>query len=80
MRPFQSKEALHRVKRSIKQYRSIKLAKKRDPAPQNPTKTVLLCSLLNVDGLTEASLHNVEDVVGSQKPDVVILLETKRRL
>ena len=80
MRPFQSKEALHRVKRSIKQYRSIKLAKKRDPAPHNPTKTVLRCSLLNVDGLTEASLHNVEDVVGSQKPDVVILLETKRRL
>ena len=80
MRPFQSKESLHRVKRNIKQYRSIKLAKKRDPVQGNPTKTVLRCSLLNVDGLNEASLNNVEDVIGSQKPDVVILLETKRRL
>ena len=44
------------------------------------TKNVLRCSLLNINGLNEASLANVETVVGAEKPDIIFLLETKRRI
>ena len=73
------KESYHRVKRSRNQYRAIKLAKLRDPVINNPTKSILRCSFLNVNGLTEATLNNVETVCDSKKPDIVFLLETKRR-
>ena len=44
------------------------------------TKNVLRCSLLNINGLNEASLANVGTVVGAEKPDIIFLLETKRRM
>ena len=44
------------------------------------TKRQLRSSLLNVDGLNEVSLDDVKCTVASKKPDIVILLETKRRL
>ena len=40
---------------------------------------MLRCSLLNVDGLNEISLENVESIAGTQRPDVIFILETKRR-
>ena len=43
-------------------------------------KSLLKCSLLNVDGLNESSLENVETVIRTHGPDIVVLLETKRRV
>ena len=83
MRPDKSKEAFHRSKRRIQAFKASKMrnkhAKLRESFGTIQTKNVLRCSLLNVNGLSEASLANVETVVGSEKPDIVILLETKRR-
>ena len=82
MTPKGSKRAFHRARRNIHKYRSIKQAKLRDRTSVGNilTKKVLKCSLLNVNGLTEASLENVESIVETHRPDVVFLLETKRRL
>ena len=44
------------------------------------TKKKLSCALLNVDGLTDASLTDVKDVLFRKKPDLCVLLETKIRL
>ena len=80
MRPCKSKEAFHRTKRRIKFFKvRNKHAKLRESTGTVQTKSILRCSLLNINGLSEASLANVETVVGSEKPDIVILLETKRR-
>ena len=86
MRPPKPKETLRAIKRrkrdirrSNNQLRSNRI--KRKKAVQTvQTKNILRCSLLNVDGLGEASLSNVVKVVESEKPDIVILLETKRRV
>ena len=43
-------------------------------------KKSLKCALLNVNGLTEASMESVKDVLNRKQPDMCILLETKRRL
>ena len=60
-------------------YRSVRHAKLRESVNVVRSKKLLRCSLLNVDGLNEASLASVEATVASKSPDVVILLETKRR-
>ena len=80
MRPFRSKEAFHRARRSMAKRRRIKRIKPWDYVDNVQTKKLLKCSLLNVDGLNEASLNNVETVIGSHGPDIVVLLETKRRV
>ena len=82
MSPSNPKEAFHRARRNINKYRSIKQRKLRDKASVGNilTKRVLRCSLLNVDGLTEPSLVNIESVVTTEKPDVIFILETKRRV
>ena len=81
MRPYKSKEAFHRSKRRIQAFKASKMrnkhAKLRESFGTIQTKNVLRCSLLNVNGLSEASLATVATVVGSEKPDIVILLETK---
>ena len=78
MRALNPKKDPHRVsRRSINHYRS-KRARLKESVGTVQTKKVLRCSLLNVDGLGESSLANIEKVVGSEKPDVVIILETKR--
>ena len=78
MRALNPKKDPHRVsRRSINHYRS-KRARLKESVGTVQTKKVLRCSLLNVDGLGESSLANIEEVVGSEKPDVVIILETKR--
>ena len=43
------------------------------------TKKTLTLSLLNVNGLNEASLADVRSTLTQRKPDLCIILETKRR-
>ena len=43
------------------------------------TKRSLTCSLLNVNGLNEASLADVRSTLAQRKPDLCVILETKRR-
>ena len=43
------------------------------------SKTNLKSSMLNVDGLSDTSLADVHEFVERTSPDVVFLLETKRR-
>ena len=42
-------------------------------------KQSLLCSLLNVDGLSHSSYEDVKQVLDKKKSDVCIILESKRR-
>ena len=44
------------------------------------SKNFLKTSMLNVDGLTDTSMYDVQNFVDQNSPDVVFLLETKRRL
>ena len=80
MRPFKSGETRRMAKRTTIKYMRRRQGMQRNPVTCDPDKKVLRCSLLNVDGMSEDSLVNVESVVGSHKPDVVFLLETKRRV
>ena len=80
MRTSTQKKNPHRVSRRRVQNYKNKGAKLKDSVGTVQTKNVLRCSLLNVDGLGESSLANIEQVVESKKPDVVIILETKRRV
>ena len=80
MRPYTSKRVFHGSKRRINQFRAVKRAKLRDSVGVIHTKNLLRCALLNVDGLNEASLNSVENLMVEKKPDVVFLLETKRRV
>ena len=43
------------------------------------SKKKLTCSLLNVDGLSDASLADVRDVLARKQPDLCVILETKIR-
>ena len=36
--------------------------------------------MLNVDGLSDTSLADVQDFAANNSPDVIFLLETKRRM
>ena len=80
MRPYTTKRNFHGRKRKVNQFRALKRAKLRDSVGVIHTKNLLRCSLLNVDGLNEASLDSVETMMVEKKPDVVILLEKKRRV
>ena len=73
-----SKDNFHHFTRRFNQLRGIK-AKLRESVGVINSKKFLRSSLLNVDGLNEVSLADVESTVVKQKHDVVILLETKRR-
>ena len=43
------------------------------------SKKKLTCSLLNVDGLSDASLADVRDVLARKQPDLCVILESKIR-
>ena len=43
-------------------------------------KDNLKTSMLNVDGLSDTSLADVQDFAANNSPDVIFLLETKRRM
>ena len=73
-----SKEQVHRSKRSTRRLKGTK-AKLRESVGVIHSKKFLRSSLLNVDGLNEVTLADVEGTVVTQKHDIVILLETKRR-
>ena len=86
MKPFDpgskrpSKEQYHRNRRNIQNLRLKRSAKLRENYGIRKTKTILRSALLNVDGLNEVSLEDVKTTIYSKKPDVVVLLETKRRV
>ena len=81
MRTCKSWEAFHRSKKRVRHYRNKrKHTQLRESYGTIDTKNVLRCSLLNINGLNEASLANVETVVGAEEPDLIFLLETKRRM
>ena len=65
--------------RRCKQFRAVKVSKLKESVGVVHSKKFLRSSLLNVDGLNETSLADVQDTVNKQRHDVVILLETKRR-
>ena len=44
------------------------------------SKNTLKTAMLNVDGLSDTSLADVQDFIEKKSPDVVFLLETKRRM
>ena len=58
-------------------HKSVKL---KDSYGAINSKKRLKCAMLNVDGLSEGTLADVKSVLSRRKPDVCVLLETKRRL
>ena len=80
MSPPKWKEALHRAKRTVRKNKRVKQALSRGDVGIVQTKKELKLSLLNVNGLNEISLANVDSVVDKHSPDVMVLLETKRRV
>ena len=54
--------------------------KLRDKVGVIGSKNNLKTSMLNVDGLNDTSLADIQDFVVQNSPDIVFLLETKRRL
>ena len=85
MKPFipgrrkSSKEQYHRNKRNIRNLGIKRSVKLRENYGIRDTKNILRSALLNVDGLNEVSIEEVKTTVHTKKPDVVVLLETKRR-
>ena len=71
---------IYRDRKRNTRSRVAKHVKLRDSSGFIQHKKSLKCSLLNVNGLSEASLDNVKDILSRKQPDVCILLETKRRL
>ena len=68
------------TKRRVQRFRVKRSVKLRDNHGVRNSKTILRSALLNVDGLDEVSLEDVKTTVSSKKPDIVVLLETKRRV
>ena len=68
------------VKRGVQQLRVKRSVKLRETHGVRNSKKVLRSALLNVDGLDEVTLEDVKTTVSSKKPDIVVLLETKRRV
>ena len=80
MRPFVAKtETFHRATRRVKQFKFKKAAKLRESIGVIQSKKFLRSSFLNVDGLSEVSLEGVTSTVKKKSPDIVFLVETKRR-
>ena len=67
----------HRRQRKV--HRNVKY-KLRENIGVIGSKNCLKTSMLNVDGLSDVSLADVQDFVERSSPDIVFLLETKRRL
>ena len=61
-------------------FRNVYKFRRRENTGVVNSKTTLKTSMLNVDGLSDASMVDVEDFVLENRPDVVIILETKRRV
>ena len=61
----------------IKQYKRARLSRKSDQVFSN--KTLIKTAYLNVDGLGDVTLTSVTDTVSRKLPDLLFLVETKRR-
>ena len=80
MRPYEGKKRKGRDhRRRINQFRFKKAAKLRDGIGVIDKKKVLKTCFLNVDGLSEATLEDIKVTVSVKSPDIVFLIETKRR-
>ena len=83
MRPYAIKKkrvASNGSRRFIHDCRLKKQARVRESYGVVEEKKTLRASFLNVDGLSEATLEDVKHTVRLKTPDVVFLVETKRRL
>ena len=78
-RVFAGKEKFHQNRRRSGQLKWNRSAKLRTAVGIIQSKRHLRSSLLNIDGLSEVSLEDVKSTISQKKPDIVILLETKRR-
>ena len=74
-----SKQSCHTRKRRTRDWvhKSVRL---KESFGGIRAKKKLQCSLLNVNGLTAATLADVREVLSRKQPDLCILIETKRRL
>ena len=82
MRPFEVKKgkvAKNGTRRRLKQFKLKNAAKLRDDVGVVENKKVLKTCFLNVDGLSEATLEDIKGTVHLKSPDLVFLVETKRR-
>ena len=61
------------------QFKLKKAARLRDSVGVVESKKILKTCFLNVDGLSEATLEDVKTTVRLKTPDLVFLVETKRR-
>ena len=79
MRKLESVKAWNRQRLNRKSSVKSKSVKLRSVVGVIERKNDLKCGLLNVDGLTHASLEDVKSVLARRKLDICILLESKRR-
>ena len=75
---YVSKESIRIRNRRMKDW-VHKSARRKDSFGAVSRKENLVCALLNVDGMTDSSFADVKEVLSSKRPDVCLLLETKRR-
>ena len=71
--------ASNNTRRRIKQFKIKNEARRRDSVGLVETKKILKTCFLNVDGLSEATLEDIKNTVSIKTPDLVFLVETKRR-
>ena len=80
MRPYEGRKRKARDhKRRINDFRYKKVAKLREGIGILDKKKRLKTCFLNVDGLSEATLEDVKSTIRVKSPDIVFLIETKRR-
>ena len=80
MRPYTFKQKLKQQSvRRIRHFRLKNAAKLLDFIGILQSKKRLRSGFLNVDGLNEVTLHEVSSTVHEESPDILILVETKRR-
>ena len=72
-----SAERFHRHRRMVKKYKKARLSRKSDQVFEN--KSLIKTAYLNVDGLGDVTFTSVKDTVSRKLPDVLFLVETKRR-
>ena len=82
MRPFENKKKVRSIqmnKRRINQFRYKKAARRREYVGVLNRKKTLKTCFLNVDGLGDVTLEDIKETVNIKNPDLMILVETKRR-
>ena len=73
-------------KMRVRRRTHLNMINKKSKLKQRATSNVLLpkndlkTSMLNINGLSDVALADVEEFISTEKPDIVFLLETKRRM